>query len=373
VKVGERLNTTLSPTSVATPQGDNKMDTQRRKWFITINNPETHGFNREKIKKTLKNLTTITFWAMADEVGLETQTPHTHLVVYSDAPIRHSTMRKAFEDKADIEAVKSSVRDCLDYIKKEGKHAEPEGEKTSIDGTFESWGTPPPERQGKRSDMAKLVELVEDGASDSEIRFLFPSQYLMYKNHISRLRQCMKEEKVEAYKKDFRFVNVCYLYGKTGVGKSRHIAELYGYENAYRVTNYQHVWDLYDYQDIVVFEDFYGQIPLESMLNLLDGHPTSLPARYNPKTVACFTTVWFTSNDSFDELYKDVQRFNPQRYEAFARRVNNIYRMEVDGSMTEIKKSGCDSGEAVYAELSPDTWTPFDDNPQTSLNLPEAV
>jgi hypothetical protein len=98
-------------------------DTQRRKWFITINNPLNHGLTREKIKEILSNLNTISFWAMADEVG-EEGTPHTHIVIYSDSPIRHSTMRNAFNGKADIEAVNSTLRHCIEYIKKGGSHDE---------------------------------------------------------------------------------------------------------------------------------------------------------------------------------------------------------------------------------------------------------
>ena len=47
----------------------------------------------------------------------------------------------------------------------------------------------------------------------------------------------------------------------------------------------------YHGQEVLVFEEFSGQIPIEDMLNYLDIYPLSLPARYNDKT-ACYTKVY---------------------------------------------------------------------------------
>jgi hypothetical protein len=94
------------------------MDSQRRKYFITINNPLDHGFTRNRIKDVLKSHAGIKFWAMADEIAPETGTPHTHIALYSESPIRHSSLRRSFDGKADIEPVKTTIRDCINYLKK---------------------------------------------------------------------------------------------------------------------------------------------------------------------------------------------------------------------------------------------------------------
>ena len=310
------------------------MDTQRRKFFITVNNPINHSLPREAIKNILYNINSIKFWAMSDEVGKE-GTHHTHIVLYSDTPIRHSTLRNVFNKSADIEPVKSSLRKCIQYIKKETDDAE----NNNIPESYEEWGVLPQERQGKRTDLINIVELVEDGASNDEIRFLYPSQYFIYKKNIDRLRYELLEKNVNQYKINFRDIFVTYLYGKTGVGKSKYIVDQYGYENIYRITDYKNPWDLYNFQDIVVFEDFYGQISLENILLLLDGHPNQLPARYNNKSIACYKTVWFTSNDNFGNLYKSERIVNRHRYDAFLRRINKVIQMSDNGDMNEINKN----------------------------------
>lgn len=54
-------------------------DTQSRKYQLTLNNPLDKQLDHDAIKAKLAQLTSADYWCMADEVGLETQTPHTHI------------------------------------------------------------------------------------------------------------------------------------------------------------------------------------------------------------------------------------------------------------------------------------------------------
>lgn len=56
-------------------------DTQSRKWQLTFNNPQDKNLDHDTIKHTLEQLKSCTFWCMADEIGLETKTPHTHIFI----------------------------------------------------------------------------------------------------------------------------------------------------------------------------------------------------------------------------------------------------------------------------------------------------
>ena len=56
-------------------------DKQGRKWQITINNPQDKGLDHDAIKLALDDLRSLDYYCMADEVGLETHTPHTHLFI----------------------------------------------------------------------------------------------------------------------------------------------------------------------------------------------------------------------------------------------------------------------------------------------------
>ena len=78
--------------------------------------------------------------------------------------------------------------------------------------------------------------------------------------------------------------------------------EKYGYQNVYRVTDYDHPFDSYKGQDVIVFEEFRSSLKIQDMLNYLDGYPCELPCRYNNK-LACFTKVYIITNISFNQQY----------------------------------------------------------------------
>ena len=75
------------------------------------------------------------------------------------------------------------------------------------------------------------------------------------------------------------------------------------------------------------------------MLNYLDIYPLMLPARFNDK-VACYDTVYITSNISLGEQYSEVQHYKPETWKAFIRRINFLveYTDVNTYTVTEINK-----------------------------------
>ena len=89
----------------------------------------------------------------------------------------------------------------------------------------------------------------------------------------------------------------------------------------YRVTNYDHPFDDYKGQDVILFEEFRSSLPIQDMLKYLDGYPLMLPCRYSNKA-ACFTKVYLVSNIPLSAQYPNVQVSDPETYRAFCRRIN---------------------------------------------------
>lgn len=112
-------------------------------------------------------------------------------------------------------------------------------------------------------------------------------EYLRDISHIDRTRQTILEEK---YRNVFRKMNVTYISGPTGVGKTRSVREGCGYANCYSVSDYKHPFDGYRGQAAILFDEFHGNLPLVNMLQYLDGYPLELPCRYANKQ-ACYTEV----------------------------------------------------------------------------------
>lgn len=298
-------------------------DKASRKYQLTINNPLEHGFSHEVIKRILGELKSFIYWCLCDEIG-EQGTPHTHVYVAFKNAVMFSTMQQRFYG-AHIEIVKGTHRENRDYVRKEGKWLDSKKAETNLPETFEESGELPeePDRRVKQSEA--ILAMVEAGASDSEIMRAYPSAMNHLKN-IEQARQTLLEEK---YGVDWRTVEVTYIWGETGVGKTRSVVEKYGYKNVFRVTNYTHPFDGYKGQDVILFDEFRSSLKFSDMLAYIDGHPVMLPCRYADK-VACYTKVYIISNIPLEKQYPLVQVEEPAGYAAFHRRIEEVYEMLPD-------------------------------------------
>lgn len=294
-------------------------DTQSRKYQLTINNPEEKQLGHEQIKAILTGLKSVVYWAMADEIGLETHTRHTHLYLQSRTPLRFSQIKRLFPD-AHIESARGSAAENRAYVEKSGKWADDTKADTSIPGTFEEWGAIPDEPgQGFRSDIAQLYHMISDGMTNAAIMAEYPDLAI----HISRMDKIRQDILEARYRNEFRHLDVTYIFGPTGTGKTRGVMEKHGYSNVYRVTDYTHPFDRYAQEPVLVLEEFRSSLMLNSVLNLLDGYPLALPARYANRQ-ACYTTVYIISNIDLSQQYTHVQESEPESWKALLRRIHHV-------------------------------------------------
>lgn len=296
-----------------------------RKYFLTINNPSTHGFTHDTIKNTLSSFANISYWCMCDEIG-EQGTHHTHVYLCSPNAIQFTTMQQRFYG-AHIDPAQGSHRENRDYIRKEGKWLNDVKHGTSLPDTFEESGALPPERTKAESVSTAVFAMLKDGATNMEILECYPSM-ITRTHYLDAVRQEILRDR---YGGEFRKLQVFYIWGDSGVGKTRSIMERYGYTNVHRVTNYAHPFDNYRGQSVILFDEFRSQLPFSEMLNYLDGYPADLPCRYADK-VACYTTVFVVSNVPFEAQYPDVRCEDPKSYEAFCRRFTDKFEMLADSA-----------------------------------------
>lgn len=296
-----------------------------RKYLITINNPADHGITHDTIKGVISSFANITYWCMCDEIG-EQGTYHTHVYLCSPNAIQFTTLQQRFYG-AHIDPANGSNHAIRDYIRKGGKWLNDPKHDTSLPETFEESGELPPESEKAVSVYADALAMLKDGATNSEIIERYPSM-LTRTHHLDAARQEILRDR---YGSEFRKLQVYYICGDSGVGKTRSIMERYGYTNVHRITNYAHPFDNYRGQAVILFDEFRSQLPFSEMLNYLDGYPTDLPCRYADK-VACYTTVFVVSNIPFDAQYPDVRREDPKSYEAFCRRFTDKFEMLADSA-----------------------------------------
>lgn len=308
------------------------MDSQSRTYQITINNPEDKGFTDEKIEQIIAKSRVI-FACYAHEIG-ENGTPHVHIYMLFPSARRFSTLKKKFPG-AHIEKTYGSPEDNIDYIKKQGKFAETSKAETSVEGSYREFGTLPSNLSLENSDMEQVVELLRKGYSVVDIIEAFP-KYAFKVNAIEAVKQAFLAEK---YRETMRPVAVTYKYGATGTGKTRSIYQEFSPDEVCRITAYGKngvKFDSYKSENVLVFEEFASQIPIEEFLVYLDIYPLMLPARYADKT-ACYTKVIITSNLPLEAQYVDEQVQKRETYKAFLRRINWVEEYLPNGSVLRRK------------------------------------
>ena len=315
-------------------------NTQSRKWSLVINNPLEAGLDHAAIREILHRFSPA-YFCMADEIAT-TGTYHTHIFLYSPSPMRFSTIKGRFPT-AHIEKAYGSAKDNRDYIRKEGRWAETDKAETSVADTFEEWGDLPSEKEEASPDKYRLLQSLREGMTPLEAVEDNPDRFYHYRE-IETVRQSILED---TYSTIMRQVEVTYLFGASGTGKTRGIFERHNPKSICRITDYGGRngvrFDAYRCQDVLVFEEFHSQIPISAMLNYLDIYPIMLPARYNDR-VACYTTVYLTSNIPLEAQYQEIQRYQLETWYAFLRRIHNVIEYLPDGSTVQRKKGGfpCD-------------------------------
>lgn len=294
-----------------------------RKFQLTINNPRDHGFDHDRIKSILSSFPGSAYWCMCDEIG-EQGTPHTHVYVVFKNSVMFETLHKKFYG-VHIEPANGSNQENRDYIRKEGKWLNDAKHETNLTDTFEEWGDLPSDRTRQETQSEQIMQLVRAGKNNAEILAEIPGAY----NKLNYIEQARQTLLAEQYRDAWRDLDVTYIWGETGSGKTRSVMETYGYSNVYRVTDYAHPFDSYKGQDVILFDEFRSSLTLADMLKYLDGYPIELPCRYANK-VACFTKVFLISNIPLEKQYPNVQTDEPESWNAFKRRIGSVLRMDKD-------------------------------------------
>lgn len=188
-----------------------------RRYALTINNPLDKNIDHDRFKLALGQFKGLAYWCMADEIGLETKTPHIHVFMLLRSPVRFSTVKRHFPE-AHIEAARGTVLENRDYVAKSGKWENDQKSDTRVEGSFEESGPPPDEPgQGARTDIAAVYEMIADGMSNAAVMEANPST-AMYIDKMNRIREELLESR---YREQWRELDVTYIFGPTATGKTR--------------------------------------------------------------------------------------------------------------------------------------------------------
>lgn len=288
-------------------------DLQARKWFIRLTQ-----YNETKKGKYLYDFDMLFFklckkykFVMYIVHDKDIKNIHSHFVIHNDVPIRFSTLKKLLP-YGSIEKQLGSNRQVYDYLIHKDKVDSYSVDKviSNIDN-LDVW-------LGKSgSNLVDFLDLIENGASDLELKTLFPFFYSRYNNLIQKHRQVI-------YKKQallFRKLEVHYLYGGSGTGKSYTAISENDISDIYIVNSYDRgSFDNYNNEKVVILEEYRGNWQLSKLLQFLDIYPLQLSARYSNKW-ALFEKVYIISNIPLKEQYYNLDL---ESEKALFRRINSI-------------------------------------------------
>lgn len=269
------------------------MNSTVRRFVFTLNN-----YTEDEYTKTCDFITKFCkYGIVGKEIAPTTSMPHLQGFANLTKPMRFSTIKQHLDNRIHIEKANGSDEDNQKYCSKAGEFFE----------------TGVPHTQGKRNDLAAVVDTISGGADISSVARSHPTSFIKYHRGIKEYIKTIRPIPVRDFKTEVR-----YYYGEPGTGKSRTALEE-AKERAVDSIYYKPRglwWDGYQQQDCVIIDDFYGWIKYDEMLKIMDRYPYKVQIKGGFEE---FTSkyIWITSNVDVDLLYK-FDGYNPA---AFIRRL----------------------------------------------------
>lgn len=267
----------------------------------------------EAFREYLTNLEHWKYSIFQYEKG-ESGTPHFQGFLIFKIAKRFSTMKLYFPF-AHFEKCKGSSAENREYCSKSD---------TKISGPYED-GEFAEERA--RTDVSEFLNLVQSGASKKDLAKLSGHLYLKERTKIEQIYA----DTFEDYATQCRDVDVTYIYGDSGVGKSTYIRRKIGLKNTFFVHKYDNsMFTNYKYQDNIVLDEFKGQIPIQDLNQMLDVMPIEMRG-LNCLKYGAYHHVYIISNYMPTELYQDTKEKEPKIFKSFMRRLHKISCVDENG------------------------------------------
>ena len=305
-----------------------KKNKQARDWCFTVNNPVQ---TEQEFLEYLKTVSDLRYVVFQRERAPETGTEHYQGYFEFTQPKWFTTIKK-YLSKANIgvdahieqrRAKRTQARlYCMD-------------EETRISPTYYEYGEFI--EDGERTDLTDIMRDIENDISFYDLSKKHGNRFIRVMKWAKEYRQAYLENK---YKRQFRKMQVNYIYGSAGCGKTSYVFGKYGYDDVYRTTNYEFGWiDDYNGEKVLFLDEFRSSFKISEILDYLDGQPIRIRGR-NYNRVACYDTVYIVSNLSLKEQYANIQQSEPATWAAFLRRITAVYNFDISKEMPVNKYTG---------------------------------
>lgn len=198
-----------------------------------------------------------------------------------------------------VEKCKGNEQQNIEYCKKDGNIYREFGE---------------PKKQGKRNDILAVRDHFKQGkrlrsALDDDDMCKTVAKYPKFARMVELMYSKPRTEMTELY----------VYWGVTGAGKSHKAQEDAGDDVYYKpLGKDSQWWDGYEQNEVVIIEDFRGEIPLATLLRLADKYPMRVPVKggyvnFDSKKIYITSNIdiydWFNSGQKgYDASMKALER-----------------------------------------------------------------
>ena len=300
-----------------------RMNKKVRCWLGTWNNPyETCEQFGERLRDWwLSDLLQYAVFQL--EQAPTTGTPHIQFFINLKTARTFKWLKEKLPKEAHFKPMRSTKTACRNYCMKPD---------TRLSETYYEIGEFVEERE--RTDLAKILDLANNGTSFEKIAQIYPTQCVMYKRQITDF---INTKHNADNRRRFRDVKVTYIYGEAGVGKTSYVYKNHDFDDIFTVDMYDNsMFTHYDNQDVLLLDEFTGKIDITYLNKLLDRYPVQLRGLQVVK-YAGYTQVYIISNKRLEDLYIGIQEQQPAIWRALLRRIGRIIYFDKCGVM-HIKK-----------------------------------
>jgi len=234
--------------------------------------------------------------------------------------LRYAAVKKLLHDQtAHIEFARAREGKNRDYCTKDSTH---------VAGPWEVGVFNP--NAGKKLSYMDFVKMVDEGKTLRDMQLADPESF----------RSCRKD--IINYRHDTEIpqpldCQVFVLYTPPGIGKSKIVNNLFGYEKVYIhkvYTNKAFLWfENYDRHPILMLDEFQGEnsVNQDYLNQLLDEHPKRIQVKFS-SGVAYWHTVFICTNVDPLDWYRpgiipaDKKKMAEDLYQSVQRRLTHVIR-----------------------------------------------
>lgn len=308
---------------------------QVRSWFMTINAHEENGLptiSADQIEAAFRDIDAGSDWVFQLERGKGEQ-GYLHfqatLLLTRDHPRRRREVVKVLKahgiPDAHLEKVRRVGAAAAYCSKSETRQAGPWWSSANFQES--SARKARANGSGAVGDRLLLAEAVDDGMTPEQVALDDRLRLLLTPSNRSFVQTIWAARQSKKWRTEQRDVEVVFIWGATGVGKTRYVYDSISPDDLYVADlASRDPFGMYSFQPTVLFDEFRDTCSLSYLLRLLDRYPVQLDRRYE-NLWAAWTQVFIISNWPPQALYKGAPATDRA---ALERRITSTIHMEGD-------------------------------------------